>query len=68
MGVASGKRAEKPTTWVSEIENQAEDPEPEARAISKVEGNKNVNYNKQYVYELKQITGRNTYDMHQYHT
>ena len=37
VGVASGKLAEKPTTWVSEIENQAEDPEPEARAISKVD-------------------------------
>jgi hypothetical protein len=37
VGVASGKRAEKTTTWVSEIENQVEDPEPEARAISKVD-------------------------------
>jgi len=37
VGVASGKRAEKTTTWVSEIEKQAEDPEPEARAISKVD-------------------------------
>lgn len=68
MGVASGKRAEKPTSWVRETEKPAENPEPEIRVISKVEGNKNVNYNKQYVYELKQITGRNTYDMHQYHT
>lgn len=37
MGVASGKQAEKPTTWVLETEKQAENPEPETRAISKVE-------------------------------
>ncbi len=29
MGVASGKRAEKPTTWVLETEKQAETPELE---------------------------------------
>ena len=31
VGVASGKRAEKPTTWVLETEKQAEYPEPETK-------------------------------------
>ena len=31
VGVASGKRAEKPTTWVWETEKQAENPEPETK-------------------------------------
>ena len=37
VGVVSGKQAEKPTRWVLETEKQAENPEPETRAISKVE-------------------------------
>ena len=31
VGVASGKRAEKPTTWVLETEKQAENPEPKTK-------------------------------------
>ena len=50
VGVASGRQAEKPMRWVLETEKQAENPEPETRVISKVEWNKNVNYNMQYVY------------------
>jgi hypothetical protein len=37
VGVESKKQVEKPTTWVLETEKQAENPEPEARAISKVD-------------------------------